>query len=162
MRRPQLIAMLVLSAVPLAAQDRLKTMPGYDRAQRLAREGPSAVKGGALSATWTDDSAALEYEIDGTRYRYEVVTGKGVETGARQSSGDQAAFEGTPGRGRQFASTTSPDGKLVARYRDRNVWLSAADGSGERAVTTDGGAASRIKYGTASWVYGEELDQKTA
>jgi dipeptidyl-peptidase-4 len=162
MRRTQLIAMIVLSAIPLAAQDRLKTMPGYDRALRLARDGPSAVKGGALSATWTDDGAALEYETGGRRYRYEVATGKPVETGARQNSVHQARFEGAPERGRQFASTTSPDGKLVARYRDRNVWLSATEGSGERAVTTDGGAASRIKYGTASWVYGEELDQTTA
>jgi dipeptidyl-peptidase-4 len=51
---------------------------------------------------------------------------------------------------------------MTAKYRDRNVWLSAADGTDERAVTTDGSAASRIKYGTASWVYGEELSQRTA
>jgi dipeptidyl-peptidase-4 len=30
------------------------------------------------------------------------------------------------------------------------------------AITTDGSAERRIKYGTASWVYGEELDQVTA
>ena len=29
-------------------------------------------------------------------------------------------------------------------------------------ITTDGSAEKRIKYGTASWVYGEELDQITA
>ena len=66
-----------------------------------------------------------------------------------------------PERGRQFTTATSPDGRLKARYRDRNVWLGAADGSDERAVTTDGSAASRVKYGTASWVYGEELSQRT-
>ena len=30
------------------------------------------------------------------------------------------------------------------------------------AVTTDGSEKDRIKYGTASWVYGEELGQTTA
>ena len=36
------------------------------------------------------------------------------------------------------------------------------DGTGEVQVTTDGSEADRIKYGTASWVYGEELGQNTA
>ena len=56
----------------------------------------------------------------------------------------------------------SPDKKLKAFYRDRNLWLSDADGKNEFAVTTDGNEKARIKYGTASWVYGEELNQTTA
>ena len=32
----------------------------------------------------------------------------------------------------------------------------------ETPITTDGSEKDRIKYGTASWVYGEELDQTTA
>ena len=38
------------------------------------------------------------------------------------------------------------------------------DSTGANAVqiTTDGSEKSRIKYGTASWVYGEELAQRTA
>jgi dipeptidyl-peptidase-4 len=67
-----------------------------------------------------------------------------------------------PARGRQFESAESPDGKLKAVYRDRNVWLTNLDGTGEIAVTTDGSQAERTKYGTASWVYGEELEQHTA
>ena len=160
--RRALIAGLFLCVAPLAAQDRLKTMPGYDRAQRLAREGPSAVNGGALSATWTDDSAAVEYDRGGKRYRYTLASSTTAEVDSRRPPPHLPPFEGSPDRGRQFASATSPDGKILARYRDRNVWVSAADGTGERAVTTDGSAASRIKYGTASWVYGEELDQRTA
>ena len=30
------------------------------------------------------------------------------------------------------------------------------------AVTTGGAKVSRVKYGSASWVYGEELNQNTA
>src|SRR5205809_473585 len=77
-RRVCALAAVALLPAALLAQDRLRTMPAYERAQRLARETPTAVRGG-------------------------------------------------------------------------NV-----------AVTTDGGTASRVKYGTASWVYGEELSQRTA
>ncbi|HTE47411.1 MAG TPA: DPP IV N-terminal domain-containing protein, partial [Gemmatimonadaceae bacterium] len=35
-------------------------------------------------------------------------------------------------------------------------------GAGAVQITTDGSTQSRIKYGTASWVYGEELSQRTA
>ncbi len=163
---------IALAALPVAivAQDRLKSVPGYDMAQRLAREAPTAVKDGALAATWSDTSDAFEYTKDGQRYRY-AVTGGTITTlgpadeeplrsgrGARgQTPGGQA-----PERGRQFDSAASPDGKLKAFYKDRNLRLSAADGSGEVAITTDGSTENRVKYGTASWVYGEELSQRTA
>ncbi len=65
-------------------------------------------------------------------------------------------------RGRQLDCAMSPDGKLKAFYRNRNLWVANADGSGERAVTTDGDLKKRTKYGTGSWVYGEELAQTTA
>ncbi len=94
-------------------------------------------------------------------------------------------------RGRQVAEELSPDGTMVAASVDGNVVLrpsgsapakpkrdrakgdrpraasqtERAPVSGEepkaKRITQDGGSA-RIKYGTASWVYGEELDQTTA
>lgn len=93
-----------------------------------------------------------------------------------------------PKRGRQFTSAVSPDKKWVAFYKERNVWLkphpqpadtkekNEKEGDTEQqkkevsndadtqaiAVTTEGNAEKRIKVGTASWVYGEELKQKTA
>ncbi len=65
-------------------------------------------------------------------------------------------------RGRQADCVVSPDQKLKAFYRNRNLWVANFDGSNERAVTTDGSEKTRIKYGTGSWVYGEELGQTTA
>ena len=65
-------------------------------------------------------------------------------------------------RGRQFTEAVSPDGKRKAVYRDRNLWLTDADGKNGTAITTDGSEKDRIKYGTASWVYGEELSQTSA
>ena len=53
-------------------------------------------------------------------------------------------------------------GSYKAVYHDRNLWLTDASGGAETAITTDGSDKARIKYGTASWVYGEELSQTTA
>ncbi len=64
-----------------------------------------------------------------------------------------------PSRGRQQASAASPDGAFEARYRDGNLYLKPTTGD-EKAITTDGDG--KLKYGSASWVYGEELDQTTA
>src|SRR5207244_2339311 len=65
-------------------------------------------------------------------------------------------------RGRQVDCAVSPDRKFKAFYRDRNLWIADFEGSNEKAITTDGSEKNRIKYGTASWVYGEELGQTTA
>jgi dipeptidyl-peptidase-4 len=56
----------------------------------------------------------------------------------------------------------SPDSTLRAFYRDRNLFISSPDGSGEIAVTTEGNEEARTKFGSGSWVYGEELGQNTA
>ncbi|HEY4100702.1 MAG TPA: DPP IV N-terminal domain-containing protein [Gemmatimonadales bacterium] len=67
-----------------------------------------------------------------------------------------------PERGRQQSVTPSPDGNFLAEYRDRNLYVCASNGGAESAVSSDGTEANRVKYGTASWVYGEELAQRTA
>src|SRR5436305_14449466 len=109
--------------VALSAQDRLKLVPAYDRAQRFAREAGSAVRGGALGVSWQADGRAFEYTREGKRYRYDVRSRKEAEVpaaGATPASGEQAA---QPDRGRQFDRAVWPDGAHVAFYRDRNVWL---------------------------------------
>jgi dipeptidyl-peptidase-4 len=147
----------------IAAQDRLRAMPGYEQAQRIARDAP-ALAGGALGVTWAADSDAFEYARNGKRFRYEIASRRTtpVEDPATGNGRGRGAANTAPDRGRQFDSALSPDGSQKAFYRDRNVWLSATDGSGEIAITTDGSVVTRVKYGTASWVYGEELDQRTA
>src|SRR5258708_23026978 len=166
MTRTRWLGLGVLAATPLTlvAQDRLRMLPGYERAQRIAREGP-VVRGGAREATWID-AGTLEYARDGRRYRYDVTARLEREIDAQPQSEGGSSRRTPPGeepeRGRQVAVAASPDGRLEARYRDRNVWVSAADGSGEYAGTTDRSATRRVKYGTASWAYGEELGQRSA
>ncbi len=152
---------LVFGATAAPAQDRLKTMPGYEQYQRMVPQLAGSVKLGTLQGmTWADSGKAIEYTRDSKRWRFEIASRATTEIAAAAAGGGQ----GRRGieRGRQAESATSPDSVLKATHRDRNLWMSSADGSNEVAITTDGSAADRIKYGTASWVYGEELDQTTA
>src|SRR5262249_3080922 len=150
-----------------SAQDRLKTMPGYEQFQRVSKDIPGSVKGGSLNVKWQDGGKSFDYYKDGKTFRYDIATGKSTDIGPAPAGGEQSGPGGRrrPGgleRGRQFASAESPDKKFKAFYRDRNLWLSDAGGANEIAITTDGNEKSCIKYGVASWVYGEELDQRTA
>jgi len=165
---PRLLATLLgvaaLAVAPAAGQDRIKGMPGYDQYQKMRGQMAGAFRSGALTVRWVDEGRAFEYALDGKRYRFDVGTRQRteIEAAANPAGGGRGGRGGGPERGRQFDSAVSPDGRLKAFYRDRNLWISNADGTGERAVTTAGDAAKRTKFGTGSWVYGEELNQITA
>ena len=91
-----LTVIAVLSAA-LLAQDRLKTMPGYEQYQRMARQIPTAVKSGALAATWTDGGKSVEYTREGKRYRFDLASRQTIDladagrdqSGRRQPPRDQ-------------------------------------------------------------------------
>ena len=158
---------LSLALIPLGAQDRLKSMPGYAQFQKMRAEIPASVKLGVLQVRWIDGGKAFEYQRDGKLFRYDISTRQAAEATVASAGGPQA--EGPRGRrgqgverGRQLAIVNSPDGKLKAFHQDRNLWLSDVSGANELAVTTDGNEKQRIKYGIASWVYGEELSQNSA
>src|SRR5687768_14607655 len=142
-------------------------MPGYERYQQISTESRDAVKTGALTVTWTQP-AAFEYTRDGKRYRFDVTTRSATELGAapepagRGRGGRGRGGQGQPERGRQFESPESPGKRFRAVYRDRNLYVVDAASNGETAVTTDGSVKDGIKNGTGSWVYGEELGQRTA
>ncbi len=161
---------LGLSAMPSAgAQDRLKSMPGYEQFQKVGQKIAGSVKPGVLQVVWKDGGKSFEFRRDGKLYRYDVASRQSSESagpasGEAPQSGGRFGRRGAggPGRGRQFAAAASPDARLKAFYKDRNLWLSETSGANETAVTTDGSEKDRIKYGTASWVYGEELNQNTA
>jgi len=144
-------------------------MPGYEQHEKVASQIAGSVKLGTLNVTWLNvtgkDAATFEYSRDGKRYSYDVSTKQATEAGdAPPDRGGRGGRGGGGGvaRGRQAESTTSPDGAKKAFYRARNLWISDADGSNESAITADGSEKDRIKYGAASWVYGEELEQRTA
>lgn len=157
-----LVSAQIISIVYIAqAQDKLKSMPGYSQYQKMAPQIRTSIKmGNATNVKWADDGNSFQYELNKKLFQYQVNEKKTTELGAapesprRRSSG--------PARGRQFASADSPDGKWKAYTKDRNMYLSVPDGSRSIAITTDGSDQSQVKYGIATWVYGEELGQNTA
>jgi dipeptidyl-peptidase-4 len=162
---------LILVGLPATAmgQDRLKSMPGYARFREMSGKIPGSFKSGALSVTWKDGGKYFEFRKDGKSYRFDIAEGKAKEAEpSKDAPAETQPRRGRRGggggieRGRQAASATSPDGTLKAFCRDRNLWVSDAKGLIELAVTTDGSVKDRIKNATASWVYGEELDQTSA
>jgi dipeptidyl-peptidase-4 len=169
-------AVVLLQAAP-GAQDRLKSMPGYAQYQKMSTQIPRSVRLGSVSVTWNADGRGFEYSTDGKRYRYDVATRQTTELGAapdgdggggRGGRGGRGG-QGGPERGRQFSTAESPDKKWRAIYKDkddepgaRNLFLVDAASGTETPITTDGSRDKRIKYGTASWVYGEELGQRFA
>lgn len=154
---------LIGLATVTTARDRLKTMPGYEQYQKMNGQLTSSAKLGALNVT-RKDGATFEYTQDGKLHRFDVVAGKATEMGEAPSGprGQRGQRGEGPERGRQFDSSASPDGRFKAFYRERNLWISDADGGHESAITTDGSENTRVKNGSASWVYGEELGQNTA
>ena len=147
------------------SQQWIKTMPGYDQYRKMSGEIRNSAKLARLSATWAKDGKSFDYYLDGKKYRYDLKTGKTSQTG--DATREEMPFMryrrgGGPARGRQFESAMAPDSSFRAVYRNRNLYLTNKYGKNELAVTTGGNEKSRIKFGTASWVYGEELFQTTA
>ena len=149
---------------PLDAQDRLKTMPGYEQYQKMAREIPRRGQArvdqrhsGAPTATsfeYTSTASGIASTSRRSAARVGAAATRPARAAAAAGGGGQA---GAPSADGSRHRPTRPTSKLKAFYRDRNLWVSDADGSDESPITTDGSEKDRIKYGTASWVYGEEL-----
>ncbi len=156
------------------AQDRLPTAPGYDSYRefnKLVRDARSAMMQSSPSQfQWTADGKALLFHQDDKTRRLDLATGAvsdptAADVPASQPDGRGGGrFRGGgPARGRQATQAESPDHKLKAIFKDRNLLIGDADNDrNNHQITTDGSAQSRIKYGSASWVYGEELEQRSA
>ena len=167
MRFCSAIILFSVSLSAAVAQDTLETMPRYDRYIKLIRDVTSSIVPGSVNARWSADSKSFFYSFQGKSYRYDIEKGRAEETteqppAENPNEGRRRRGGGAPERGRQFSIVTSPDGKLRATSRDRNVYISDSSGKDEFAVTTDGSETARIKYGVASWVYGEELGVQNA
>ena len=134
------------------------------------------VTGGKIThVRWSDDGSFVNFERLDQRFHFDLASRRfaGVDQNeqgdsrvdATQSqpqirSKARSQSRPQPGRGRQRDREKSPDGKWTAVCKDWNVVLEPSDEGEPVAVTTDGNR--KFRYGTASWVYGEELDQHDA
>ena len=158
MRRLVFVPLLCVFVGIGAAQEQLTQMPRYERYDKMRSAMGAALKSGAVSVNWAPDGKSFTYHLDGKLMKFDVATATSSETQTEYAPNARPIGRrrrGAPERGRQNDSATSPDEKLKAVHRNRNLYM-VQDGK-ESSITADGSAAQRIKYGTASWVYGEEL-----
>ena len=135
-----------------------------------------ALPGVVSNVVWSEDGKSVDFTNEGKRYRFDFVSKQRTEVEVKedqkagasnprrfrrrrssQEQGNTGTYIGRPSRGRQYTSVDSPDGKWQAQYKDWNLVLENKETKEVVPVTTDGD--ENIHYGTASWVYGEELDQ---
>lgn len=154
-RLPLLVAsVLIAAAVP--AQDRWPSMPGYKEFQAGNASGQNW-KVSYLRGQWTDATHYRFSDLEGSKI-WDAATGR--ITAATESVTPEPTPQQQPDRGRQYSQVKSADSTLTATYRDGNVFVTKA--GIESPITVDGNLDRGIKYGSASWVYGEELDQRDA
>src|SRR5450759_2155846 len=108
---------------PLHAQDRLKSMPGYDRYTLMAPKLSGAVKSGRVNVQWAEDGKSFGFTRDGKRLRFDVATRQVTDAPAGAvGTGDQRR-PGAPARGRQAAEAWTADSSKKALYRNRNLYI---------------------------------------
>src|SRR5712692_9971619 len=101
------VLVIALGMLPITsrAQDRLKSMPGYDQYQKMSKEIPGSVKLGSLTVKWLDGGEAFEYYKDGKTYRYDIATNGTTESGVAPPDAENGRGgrrrRGGPERGRQ-------------------------------------------------------------
>ena len=125
---------------------------------------------------WSKDGKHLFFTNQEKRFQFDLDELNKTESDANEQADDgltitrqqrrsrattlTGRYLGRPGRGRQYTSVVSPDGKWQADHKDWNLVLTHLKSGDETQVTTDGNET--INYGTGTWVYGEELDQNKA
>ena len=159
------------------AQSKLKNMPGYERYKEVSSKIRDIMPGMRISGfTWAEDGKSFTYEQKDTIYTYDIRKKRIVNAVKKtprpkaqprkvqktRSIGDIQARMARMNLIRQKTFAISPNKKLKAFTKDRNMYLSNADGSDVIAITTDANTDNKLKYGAATWVYGEELRQGTA
>ncbi len=140
-------------------------LAGSDSMREVGRAARRIGGGGIIRDIRFDDSHAYWLSPDGWKQvdlesgDIEEADPKALPARAGRAGGDRGRRGPRPARGRQLTEARSPVEPWTAVHLDHDVWIRSEDGV-ELPVTTDGTEAFR--YGTASWVYGEELDQTEA
>jgi dipeptidyl-peptidase-4 len=138
-------------------------LPNADKVQKARQQWSNPRGATPEEIRWTATTAYMLRDgawsaIDRATGARETIRATDVPEAAVRG-GRSAASDG-PGvaRGRQRTSEPSPDGERVAIHEGGHVFITR--GEKRDRITPD--AAPGVKFGVASWVYGEELDQKSA
>lgn len=164
---------LVAGIASAGGWDRFDDLPRSDRVRRAQSNNPSVIRGSRSEVRFAPDGSAVAWR-DGDAWMRLALPPSGAAEAIAEApewpawSAPAPRFPApppsppAPGRGLQALSASAPDGKRVAHFRAGNVVISGG-AEGDVAVTTEGVPTVRgVRFGNASWVYGEELDQSTA
>ena len=180
LRIHQGLSLLVLTflwnACLTAQTVQMSDLPGWDLVQK-ASEDMSAIKV-VRPANLVWDESSLYFDVrdpqsrETTHYQLDLSSGQVTtvdgDTVPQQDAGStDRRRQRQPGvqRARQRTWVQSADGKWKASYKDFNMQLQALDDEGQPVgdplpLTSEG--TEKHRFGTACWVYGEELDQNDA
>jgi dipeptidyl-peptidase-4 len=157
----------VISATPVSAQwTPFARLPGAERVSAV--ESPAGSAGRVSDVRWDIANGRVWFQYAGKWKSLEL---SGAAPRAVTEGGDppaaiaraQAYRAPKGGRAKQATRVPSPDGAWTAEYKDFNVILQPEGAPTDRAVihaTTAG--TEKHWFGSADWVYGEELDQNSA
>ena len=165
-----------LSSATFAQSIQMSDLPGWDRVQHASKQMQSIKVVRPVIQRWDPESARLYFQIaekDQQKVNRVVDLSTGEITDVadtpKESSPQETGNRGRrrPGvaRARQRSSIRSEDGKWKASYKDYNMILQAIDAEGNakgEPIQVTKGGSEKHRFGTACWVYGEELDQNDA
>ncbi len=145
---------------------KFKDLPNADKVAELQSALMEMRRGGAIrDLTWTP--SALTFRRGEGFYSVDLNTGIVTSMPTPEAAAPPAAtkparpVDPPAGRARQRVQATSPDGTLRAVHRDGGVYLETVETKQQKPVI-EMKPGENIRYGTADWVYGEELDQGDA
>ena len=144
---------------------KFKDLPNAEKVEELAAILTEIGRGGKIrQLTWTPST--LTFHRGDNWYTVELSTG--VITSSSKPEGDAPAPDKSklpkdppPGRAKQRTQVTSPDGTSKAVFWDDSVYLENIE-THLLSLVIEAQKGEEIRYGTADWVYGEELDQSDA
>lgn len=153
---------VLLSNFAFAQQ--LSELPGYDSFRSMSSMSRSLPRGAFISQiSWGEDGQSIYFKEADKFYRFDVDSKEKqeIEQDAfpKVEQNNDRRGRGRVARARQRTTEPSPDGKWTAKYADYNITL--VDDEGNEIKVTDTGE-EMFRFGTACWVYGEELDQQEA
>jgi len=154
------IALSAPAARPAEAQwAPLDRLPGSEQVKAIKAPGSGA--GRVSEVRWDMEARKAWFQYAGG-WKWVSLDGGEVQEGGEPPAAppaEKAYRAPRGGRAKQATEVPSPDGAWTAVFKDCNVVLRPKEGE-PVAVTTEG--AGKRWFGSADWVYGEELDQNSA
>ncbi len=149
----------------------LSDLPGYEKYQAASKASRELRSRPPSRLSWSDDGKLLYFSIAGKRKQVDLSNGE-IDVADNDSEEDTESADsprrrrrGGVGRAKQRTSIESPDGQWKAVYRDHNIILEPIGedhGPNAEAVDVTSQGNEKHRFGTACWVYGEELNQNDA